>query len=206
MVQNRPVGGQVEGCRLWNCTPVSVQGANPLDPGDIWMLAVEVAGDGFHQDREGWSCLGGGTSPAARGSAPPSDRPSHCRCPASASARAPQSGVPSPPGYSWVPPLPPPRMSTGRPALDPASGPTFLPHPAAAILVDQMDHAVHTRSAPLRWSAAPWPSAPSVATRSCTRRPNQASPGSFRSDRPRARRIRCARQVCRPCTQCQYTP
>lgn len=39
-----------------------------------------------------------------------------------------------------------------------------------------------------------------------TRRPNQASSGSFRSESPRARRIRCAQQVCRACSHWQYTP
>ena len=39
-----------------------------------------------------------------------------------------------------------------------------------------------------------------------TRRPHQPSSGSCRSESPRARRIRCARQVCRPCTHWPYTP
>jgi hypothetical protein len=33
--------------------PVSVQGVEPLDPGDIWRLIVEVTRDRVHQDWEG---------------------------------------------------------------------------------------------------------------------------------------------------------
>jgi hypothetical protein len=182
--------------------PQSVfRGADPFDPGDIWRLAVEGAGDRMDQDRK---C--GDGSQATRFSQ--REAPLY---PAVALGMVCALHHPAPEHRE-------PECSLGPVirGIDPCSATNV--HKASisrfSVRASLPASSCRYRDRPISWTMRAYQICTALAvggacaqcTDYCnsasTRRPNHASSESFRLARPRARRIRWARQVCRPWTHC----
>ena len=169
------------------------------------MPTVEIAVHRFDQEGEH------GEAPQATG-LPPREDPFHPAIPrlvvGTLAHLAPEhrnTERPLPRDYSWAPRRLPPPTSTGHPTPAPVYGPTSPPRlsEAGAGSTAAPSRAYQVCTAPAVGGAwAQWTSRGHAVR---TRLPHWARSGSWRSARPRARRIRCARPVWRPWTQCWYT-